>query len=169
MLVQIVGFRFWGGIVDRYGSKPVLQVLMVPRMLWPALWLLVTPGDYMIVLPVIMVFSGLTISGLTASVSPLLYGLVPEQEEKAAYFASWSFTSAIVAAIGPAIGALLIRRLEWVSINISPTNVYQMVYRFQGRETESGLASIPMFRFRSGDSLMVNRSSPPAAISSCVT
>jgi MFS family permease len=121
MLVQIGCFRFWGGIVDRYGSKPVLQVLMVPRLMWPALWLLVTPADYMVVLPFMMVFNGLIMSGLTASVSPLLYGLVPEQEEKAAYFASSSLTNAVAAAAGSAISAILVRRLQWVSINITPS------------------------------------------------
>lgn len=120
MMVEMLALRFWGGVVDRFGSKPVLQVLMVPRMMWPALWLLVTPADYTVVLPAMMVFSGLTMSGLTASVSPLLYGLVPEREEKAAYFASWSLTSAVFAAIGTAIGAVLVRRLQWVSIDIAP-------------------------------------------------
>ena len=118
MMMQILGYRFWGRIVDRYGGKPVLQVLMVPRIILPALWIFSTPGNYMFVLPAVMIVSGLIFSGLTVAVSPLLYSLLPEEDEKTAYFASWSFSNSIVAAIGPAVGGLLVSRLRSVHLGI---------------------------------------------------
>lgn len=121
LIMQIVGYRFWGGIVDRYGSKPVLQVLMIPQMIIPALWILNTPTNYLFVLPAIMIVSGLIGSGLASAVSPLLFALLPEQEEKETYFASWAFFNSIVGALAPAIGGVLVSRLQPAHIQIAPS------------------------------------------------
>ncbi|MFH1006805.1 MAG: MFS transporter [Candidatus Latescibacterota bacterium] len=121
MIVQIVGYRFWGDIVDRYGSKPLLQVLLIPQMIIPALWVLGTPANYLFVLPAIMIVSGLIGSGLASAVSPLLFALLPENEEKEPYFASWAFFNSIVGALAPAIGGILVSRLQPMNTQITPS------------------------------------------------
>ena len=112
LVMQIVGYRFWGGISDRYGNKPVLQVLMIPRMVVPFLWVFVTSKNFVFLLPAIMAINGFTVAGLTVAVNALLFGLLPKQEEKQVYFAGWAFYVSIVGTLGPAIGGFLVSRLQ---------------------------------------------------------
>lgn len=38
MLTSILGYRLWASLVDRFGSKPVLQILILPATFLPVLW-----------------------------------------------------------------------------------------------------------------------------------
>jgi len=108
----VLGYRFWGNIVERFGSKPVLQVLMVPRVVLPLIWVVLTLGNAHILLPVIMVVSGLTFSGLTVAVNTLLFGTVPEGGERSAFFASWAFSNGLVSSAASGFGGLLAHLLS---------------------------------------------------------
>ena len=46
LLISIGGYRVWAGLIDRFGSKPVLQILMVPACLLPFIWAFNQPGSY---------------------------------------------------------------------------------------------------------------------------
>ncbi|HID12080.1 MAG TPA: MFS transporter [Candidatus Latescibacteria bacterium] len=112
MAMMVLGYRLWGSIVERFGSKPVLQVLMVPRALLPLIWATLTRGNAIIILPVIMVLNGLTFSGLTVAVNTLLFGTVPEGGERSAFFASWAFSNSLVASAASGLGGVLARALS---------------------------------------------------------
>ena len=115
MVVSIVGYRMWAVLVDRFGGKSVLRLIMPPTALIPVLWILNEPGSYYLV-PVALVLSGILLSGVAVSITPLQYGLLPEGDEKAFYLAAWSAASSLLGAMGPLCGAFLVRQLEHVSL-----------------------------------------------------
>ncbi|MEE2657014.1 MAG: MFS transporter [Candidatus Latescibacterota bacterium] len=117
MVASIAGYRFWAILVDRYGSKPVLQILMLPTTFIPVIWVLNEPGAYYLV-PVALVISGILFSGILVSVTPLLSGLAPKGERRPFYLASWSATVNLLGALGPLTGSYLVLHLEDVTLVI---------------------------------------------------
>lgn len=117
MVTSIIGYRLWASLVDRFGSKPVLQILMVPACFLPCLWVWNTPDSYFMV-PVALCVSGVLFSGILVAVTPLLYGLVPAGEQRPYYMASWSATVNLMGALGPLTGSILAHNLQDVEFVI---------------------------------------------------
>jgi MFS family permease len=107
MLFMMIGYRLWSVFVQRYGSKPVIQVLIVPSMLNPALWALTTPATYAVLIPITRILAGICWSGISVATSNLLYKIVPSGRENSEYFANWTSFMAIGAAVGPFTGGVL--------------------------------------------------------------
>ncbi len=115
MVVSIVGYRMWAVLVDRFGGKSVLRLLLLPSAVIPLVWIANEPGAYYLV-PVALTLSGIILSGIAVSVTPLQYGLLPEGDEKPFYLAAWNASSSLLGALGPLCGAVLVRYLEPVQI-----------------------------------------------------
>lgn len=79
MVMSIVGYRSWATLVDRFGSKPVLQILLIPAALTPILWVFTASGAYYLV-PVALLVCEFIFSGIAVAITPLQYGLMPEGE-----------------------------------------------------------------------------------------
>jgi hypothetical protein len=107
LFMMVVGYLAVGNLAQRYGSKPILQILIVPALAVPALFALTTPDNYRVLLTVASFINGLCIAGLDISVSTLLYKTLPGGEENSVYFASWNSCISAAAALGPVIGGLL--------------------------------------------------------------
>ena len=114
-LATIAGYRAWSVIIDRFGSKPVLQILIIPGALNAFLWGLCQPGNHAMV-AVAMLLSGLIMGGINLGVTPLQYALLPKenQDERVAYMASWSTTINLLYAAGPLLGGILVASLAGV-------------------------------------------------------
>jgi len=122
MITSIAGYRLWAGLVDRFGSKPVLQILLIPAAFLPFVWAWNTPGTYYLV-PVALGLSGILFSGIIVAVTPLLYGLVPAGEQRPYYMASWSATVNLMGALGPLVGSVLVRLLHGVAFQVEGSNI----------------------------------------------
>ena len=118
MVTSIAGYRLWANLVDRFGSKPVLQLIMVPAVGIPVLWVFNEPGAYYLV-PVALVVSGALLSGVAVAVTPLLYSLAPEGERRPYYLATWSASVNLLGAVGPLLGSYLTRLLEGVEVDLA--------------------------------------------------
>ena len=114
--VGIAGYSLWGMVAGKFGSKPVLQLLIIPRLFLPFIWVLLTPANAGVLLVVIMTLNGLVFSGLTVAINTLLFGVVPARGNRAAYFAVWAFSSSLVNATATAVGGLVIRNLSEVTL-----------------------------------------------------
>lgn len=111
MGASLAGYWFWGVLVDRYGSKPVLQLTLVPMVGITVLWVFNSPDHYVFI-PVAMILGGLLSPGISVAVTTLLYGIVSERRETSMYFASWSSAVNVIYSIAPILGAVLVRRFE---------------------------------------------------------
>jgi len=122
LFFMMIGYRFWSVFVQRYGSKPVIQLLIVPSMINPALWALTTPHNYAVLIPITRVLAGICWSGISVANSSLLYKIVPAGKENSAYFGSWTTFMALGAASGPFIGGLLRQRLPEAGLSLMGLN-----------------------------------------------
>ena len=111
MLASIAGYRFWAGLIDRFGARPVLQILMTPAAFLPCVWAFNQPGAYHLV-PVALILSGILFSGIAVGVNPLLYSLLPRGEKRTVYLAAWSVTVNLMGALGPLLSGLIVAHLE---------------------------------------------------------
>ena len=129
MVTSIVGYRAWASLVDRFGSKPVLQILLIPAALTPIMWVFNSPGDYYLI-PVALFIAGIFFSGISVAVQPMLFGLLPEGEQRPYYLAAWSASVSIMSALGPFTGSFLVRVLRDVefSINGFPIRSLQIIF-----------------------------------------
>ena len=118
MLASIASYRFWAGLIDRFGARPVLQILMTPAALLPLVWAFNQPGAYHLV-PVALILSGLLFSGIAVGVNPLLYGLLPQGEKRTVYLAAWSVTVNLMGALGPLLSGLIVSQLEGLRFSLS--------------------------------------------------
>jgi hypothetical protein len=145
LAVGIVGYRLWGNVVERYGARPVLQLLMVPRFVLPLIWVVLTPRNHQAVLPVIMVINGLVFSGLTVAVNTLLFGSIPVGSEAAVFFATWAFTNSVVNSAATAIGGLLAGLLSTTTVVVAGITLNNIKILFV---VSSALMVIPLFLLR---------------------
>jgi MFS family permease len=121
MITSIAGYRGWAVLVDRFGSKPVLQMLMLPAALLPLIWIFNTQESHYLV-PVALFLGGALFSGIEVSIDPLRYGLLPKGERRTVYLASWSAFVSLLGAIGPLTGGILSRYLRDVHVEIGGMN-----------------------------------------------
>ena len=116
MAAMVAGYKVWGGLVDRYGSKAVLQILVPPTLLMPVIWVFNRHDNYLFI-PLAMLLSGLLHSGILVSVNPLLLGTLPQGRGKTAYFAAWSTAINLTYALAPILGSYLVRTFEPVHLS----------------------------------------------------
>ena len=121
---SIAGNRMWASLVDRFGSKPVLQILMVPAALIPFGWILNEPGHYYFV-PISLFAAGFVFSGIGVAITPLQYSLLPEGELRPYYLACWSAVVNLMAAGGPLLGGLLALYLRDTEVAFLGTHHHQ--------------------------------------------
>lgn len=129
MILFVLGLYFWGKTIDRYGNKPILQILMIPRVLIPIMWVFNCKENF-IILPVIMILSGLVFSGLTVAINNFLFGIMPKSEEKTGFFACWAASVSLISFIAPLIGGHLVNYFKPIHFNIMtfPVGNLQIVF-----------------------------------------
>jgi len=144
MVCFILGLRFCGEFIDRYGNKPILQILMVPRVLIPIMWVFNCKENFLL-LPIVMALSGFVFSGLTVAINNFLYGMAPQGEEKTSFFASWAASVSLASSTAPIIGGRLVEYFKPVQFNIGsfPVGNLQIVFLVSAM-----LLLIPVFLLR---------------------
>jgi|APSaa5957512622_1039677.scaffolds.fasta_scaffold12315_2 MFS family permease len=117
MVTSIGAYRVWAVLIDRFGSKPVLQILLIPATLTPFIWIFNRPDFYYLV-PLALFLSGIIFPGIGVGITPLLYGLLPEGERRTFYMASWSVSVNLMGALGPLAGSFLAHFLQDVDFSL---------------------------------------------------
>ncbi|MBM3264871.1 MAG: MFS transporter, partial [candidate division Zixibacteria bacterium] len=127
MTVTVLGYQFWGGLIDRFGGKPVMQILLIPGALTAILWGFCQPGAYLMV-GFAMLISGIVMSGIQVAVTPLLFARLPQDNEQAriSYLASWSTTNNLIYAFGPILGGIVVGSLQGGTWNIYGFVIYDI-------------------------------------------
>ena len=113
MAAMALGNLIWGALVDRYGSKAILQIIIAPTALVPVLWTFNQPDAYLLI-PVAMVLNGLVNAGMMVASNALLYGILPDGPGKATYFAAWSCSLQLALGGAAVVGGALVGHLESV-------------------------------------------------------
>ena len=107
MVAMVLGYKVMGGLVDRYGSKAVLNLLVPPTVITPVLWTFSSPEWYWLI-PVAMAINGLLHAAIITATNSLLYSTIPESANKTTYFAAWSSAIQVAYALSPLLGSFLV-------------------------------------------------------------
>ena len=107
LVATMIGYRFWGDFAQKYGSKPVIQILVAPLVLVPLLWVLTSPGGYWSYITIAMVVGGIAGSGVSVTLSSLLFKTIPQGRDTTGYFVIWTAFSTLGSAAGPLLSGVL--------------------------------------------------------------
>ena len=111
MATMVVGSKVVGDLADRYGSKVVLTILILPAILTPVLWTFNRPDNYGLI-PFAMAINGIIFSGSLVAVNAQLFSIVPKGPDRSTYFAAWFTTVFLFQAAAPLLGGSLVSALE---------------------------------------------------------
>jgi len=111
LFATIIAYRSFAPLVDRFGSKPIMQFLVIPGALGQLLRVFASE-DFPYLVPVSMAMYATFHAGMLVSLSPMLYGLLPRKGNRQAYFAAWTATVLLAGGLGPIFGSVLASRLK---------------------------------------------------------
>lgn len=113
-LGMVVGARAWGYLADRYGNKPVTAILAGLLFTTPAMWLFCYPGQPVANATILIaghVFSGFVWGGVVVCQFNLLLA-VSDPKDRANYIGVGLALQAVMGALAPMTGALLMHELR---------------------------------------------------------
>jgi len=112
----IVCYPIWNVLLERYGSKPVMQLCSLMAVFSPAPWLFITRDTIFIPTALLFVYSGITFSGLEIATLNLMLGLAPKQH-RSMYVAVDLTVVGLFGAVGPIIAGYFMQYAQGLSLN----------------------------------------------------
>ena len=122
MIASISGYRIWAGLIDRFGGKPVLQLLLGPFAAVPLLWVFADVDSYWLI-PVALTIGGFLGAGVSTGITPLMFDLLPQGPKKPVYLAVWSASVSLIYGLGPLLGSFMSRSLAGVELQLPGATV----------------------------------------------
>jgi len=120
----MVGTLLAGLIIDKFGSRGLIQIMILPFALSRYLWVFTTTDNALWLIPVMWVIGGLSFGIIFTAAYSLLFKLTPTKSVHGAkYFAMFWIATAAANITGPACGSFLLGQLQDVNISffgISP-------------------------------------------------
>lgn len=144
MAASIAGYRLWAGLIDRYGSKAVLTLMMAPHALVPLVWIFNRPQAYDLV-AVAMIIGSFLSAGISVGITPLLYGLLPQGERRPIYMGCWSAGLNLTYALSTLCGSILAHLLDDVQYDLATTPIGNLQIIFL---CSAVLQIVPVFLLR---------------------
>ncbi len=123
-IMNIVFYRSWGRVSDRYSNKSVLAVSGPLFMLAIFAWMFVTlPDVYPLTYPLLIlihILMGISLAGVSLASGNISLKMAP-QGQATSYLAASTFTNSVAAGIAPILGGLFVdffaeRELIWTLI-----------------------------------------------------
>lgn len=109
-IASLVFQLFWGRMIDRVKSKPILAINFVGTIFLPLIWLFAKP-DFILPIWIDAFFSGTFWCGINLSLFNILLSLTEEKELKEAYFAVFSTITGICGFLSSLLGGLIAQLL----------------------------------------------------------
>ncbi len=109
---------FWGTVMDRWGKKPVVIAGTLLVLPWAG-FLVLTPANYFIVLPLIAIGLGLLAPAFWEGSNQMMLSLVPEKN-RVSYVAWFLAIVGLVSAPGSLAGGALSDALKGVRVAVGP-------------------------------------------------
>uniref|UniRef100_A0A7C6AGD5 MFS transporter n=1 Tax=candidate division WOR-3 bacterium TaxID=2052148 RepID=A0A7C6AGD5_UNCW3 len=110
-IASLVFQLFWGKLIDRVRSKPILTINFVGITFLPIIWLFARQ-DFILPIWFDAFLSGLFWCGINLSLFNILLSLTEEKELKESYFAVFSTITGICGFLSSLLGGLIAQLLE---------------------------------------------------------
>ncbi|TVR55341.1 MAG: MFS transporter [Spirochaetaceae bacterium] len=107
----------WGTIMDRFGRKPVVMMGLLFTFTWLG-YLVITPQNYFIVLPIIALTGGILAPGFWDGVNQMMLSLTPDRN-RLTYVAWYWIVIGLISAGGSMLGGRLDDALRGVRIPVT--------------------------------------------------
>lgn len=116
LLASLLGSRFWGRVIDRYGCRPVLIACTCAAIPAPLTWYFATSAAriYALIIP-LNLYVGIAFGGVTVALATLIYKVTPEAG-RSAQMAVYAILVALLPAPLPLIGGYLPGWLQAIGI-----------------------------------------------------
>ncbi|MCK9307372.1 MAG: MFS transporter [Methanoculleus sp.] len=133
-IMNIVFYRSWGRVSDRYSNKSVLAVSGPLFMLAIFAWMFVTlPDVYVLTYPLLIlihILMGISLAGVSLASGNISLKMAP-QGQATSYLAASTFANSVAAGVAPILGGLFVdffaeRELIWTLIWKDP--VQELVF-----------------------------------------
>jgi MFS family permease len=127
-MIAVVSSRIWGGVIDRFGSKPVLKICVFGISLIPLIWLFVQRDSIWILIPE-AAYSGLLWAGFNLAAFTLPLDRSPK-EHRTVYlsvFATVTGLAFFVASLGAGYSAEILSEWTYVLYG-NPLNNYHLLF-----------------------------------------
>jgi HEAT repeat protein len=117
-LLWILCAPFWGTVMDRWGRKPVVILGTLLALGWTG-YLVLTPSNYFIIIPIIAVITGVLAPAFWEGSNQMMLSLAPEKN-RVSYVAWYLAIVGLVSAPGSLIGGVLSDALRNVHAPVGP-------------------------------------------------
>jgi len=111
--------RFWGYIIDHFGKRPVIVVVMVVKFLIPGAYLFTHPGFIYPVLVPTFIIDGFLVAGLNLAIQAALLSYSP-RESRSVFVAMYNAMIGSVAASAPILAGVAMAGLADFSFHWGP-------------------------------------------------
>ena len=114
-MANVLTFRGWGVLADRYGNKPIMIVCCLISGSFPLWWFFITPHNYWWPLVILHFTAGISWAGYSLASNNLLLRLSP-MEHNSIYLSIFNSLTGLSTALGPLIGGLLGIFFGWMGL-----------------------------------------------------
>ncbi len=118
MVFTALTLPFWGGVCDRFGSKPLVGVGTGFVTVFPICWMMASPEQYHALLAVAAVAGGVFGAAIRVGDMNMLFALTPRRN-RSAYIAMLSMAASLGWVIGPAAGGAIAQALRGVHVELA--------------------------------------------------
>lgn len=114
-VANVLTFRGWGVLADRYGNKPIMILCCLLSGSFPLWWFFITPRNYWWPLVILHFAAGISWAGYSLASTNLLLRLSPEQNNSI-YLSIFNTLSGLASTVGPLIGGLMGIFFSWLGV-----------------------------------------------------
>ncbi|MEM5947285.1 MFS transporter [Spirochaetia bacterium 38H-sp] len=96
-ITWVISSPLWGTVMDRFGRKPVVVMGVFARLVWVG-YLIMNPSNYMLVIPIVSLLTGVFGPALWDGMQQFMLSLAPEKSRVSYvswFWLVWGFASAI--------------------------------------------------------------------------
>ena len=104
-VTTILGMKFWGGIIDKVGPKPIYIICGIGGALNPCFWIFATPENYSI-LWISNIITGICWSGIGLAATGMMINLA-SSKNNSLYFGVFAAVTGLFGALAPIFGGVL--------------------------------------------------------------
>jgi MFS family permease len=118
-LTWMVIAPFWGMLMDRIGCKPIVLLGLLHPLCYP-LYLLLTPENYIIFLPLISIWIGIFAPAFWEGITQMMLVLIPARN-RTAYVAWYWALLGMIGSLGNLLGGMIMGHTGSLSLTIFST------------------------------------------------
>jgi HEAT repeat protein len=107
LLLMLAGYSFFPRYIQKYGSKPVMKLILPTLAVAPLAWFFAEPANHPILIPAMMLY-GFTASGTILAANTYLFTILPKDNRAPAYMVFWSVIVFGSMALGPKLASIIV-------------------------------------------------------------